>query len=70
MVEAATAKKLLSFFGSVERVFTATEKELMKVDGIGPKKAKRIRDLLTEPYGVTSSSDVVSQSDQGERRGS
>ncbi|MGQ9759501.1 MAG: ERCC4 domain-containing protein [Candidatus Methanomethylicaceae archaeon] len=70
MVEAATAKRLLSFFGSVERVFTATERELMKVDGIGPKKAKRIRDLISGAYGVTSSSDAACPPAQAEKRGS
>jgi len=68
MVEAATAKRLLSFFGSVERVFTASERELMKVEGIGPKKAKRIRGVITGKYGIRPSSRVASQGVQAERK--
>ncbi|MEM3882808.1 MAG: ERCC4 domain-containing protein [Candidatus Methanomethyliaceae archaeon] len=63
MVEAATAKKLLSFFGSVEKVFTASERELMEVEGIGPKKAKRIREVVTGAYGIKTSCGAVSQED-------
>ncbi|MDH5807138.1 MAG: ERCC4 domain-containing protein [Candidatus Methanomethylicaceae archaeon] len=64
MVELATAKRLLSYFGSVEKVFTASESELMKVKGIGPKKAKRIRSIIAGPYGAKSSSDVTSPLNQ------
>ncbi|MGC8936381.1 MAG: ERCC4 domain-containing protein [Candidatus Methanomethylicaceae archaeon] len=63
MVEVATAKKLLSYFGSVEKVFTASERELMQVDGIGPKKAKRIREVVTGIYGTTSSCGATCQGD-------
>jgi len=55
-VEALTAKKLLTALGSVQAVFTADEKTLMGVEGIGPKKAKRIRELAGDPYGVSPSS--------------
>jgi Fanconi anemia group M protein len=68
MVEAVTAKRLLSFFGSVERVFTASERELMKVEGIGPKKAKRIREVLTGAYGIKTSCGATSQEDPKEKR--
>ncbi|MDN5358664.1 MAG: hypothetical protein PWP76_507 [Candidatus Diapherotrites archaeon] len=44
------AKQLLKHFGTVERVFTASERELAQVEGIGPKRAKEIRRVLTEPY--------------------
>ncbi len=44
------AKQLLRHFGTVERVFTASERELSQVEGIGPKRAKEIRRVLTEPY--------------------
>jgi len=44
------ARQLLKHFGTVERVFTASERELAQVDGIGPKRAKEIRRVLTEEY--------------------
>jgi|GEM_PF-206489 len=50
-VEATTAKRLLAEFGSVERVFTAGCDDLMKVEGIGVKKARRIREAVTRKYG-------------------
>ncbi|WP_297437019.1 DEAD/DEAH box helicase [Thermococcus sp.] len=49
-VSATLAKRLLRHFGNVERVFTATEEELQEVEGIGPKKAREIRKILTAPY--------------------
>ncbi len=49
-VSATLAKRLLKHFGSVESVFTATEEELMEVEGIGEKKAKEIRRVITAPY--------------------
>ncbi|WP_048147980.1 DEAD/DEAH box helicase [Palaeococcus ferrophilus] len=49
-VSATLAKRLLKHFGSVERVFTATEEELMEVEGIGEKKAREIRKVITAPY--------------------
>ncbi|AIF69703.1 DEAD/DEAH box helicase [Palaeococcus pacificus DY20341] len=49
-VSATLAKRLLKHFGSVERVFTATEEELMEVEGIGEKKAREIRKVITVPY--------------------
>ncbi|MBM5805706.1 MAG: hypothetical protein FJZ49_06580 [Candidatus Verstraetearchaeota archaeon] len=68
-VEAATAKRLLSAFKTVEGVFSAGEKELMEVDGIGPKKSRRIREVAAGLYGVKPSSDEPSQGDQTGRRG-
>ena len=49
-VSATLAKRLLRHFGSVERVFTATEEELREVEGIGEKKAREIRRVITAPY--------------------
>jgi len=43
-----TANELLNYFQSVEKVFTATEEELMKVPHLGKKKAHQIRMLLCE----------------------
>ncbi|HOO55140.1 MAG TPA: ERCC4 domain-containing protein, partial [Methanothrix sp.] len=46
----AVAKNLLRHFGSVERVFAATEEELKEVDLVGPKTAERIRELVGGEY--------------------
>lgn len=70
MVEAATAKKLLTALKSVQAVFSASEKELMEVDGIGPKKAKRIREVIGQDYVVRSLSSVSSPGSRRERRDS
>jgi len=43
----ALAHRLLLEFGSVERVVTADEEELMRVPGVGRKKAARIRELMS-----------------------
>ncbi len=50
-VSSTLAKRLLRHFGNVEQVFTATEKELQEVGGIGPRKAREIRKVITAPYG-------------------
>lgn len=39
------AHRLLLEFGSVERVFTASGAALMRVRGVGSKKAAQIREL-------------------------
>ncbi|RLJ02812.1 MAG: hypothetical protein DRP11_02630 [Candidatus Aenigmatarchaeota archaeon] len=49
-VNSKIAKRLLEFFGTPEKVFTATEKELQKVEGIGKVLAGRIRNILTKKY--------------------
>ena len=49
-ISAVLAKRLLSHFKTVEAVMTASEKELMKVPGIGKKRAKEIRRVLTAVY--------------------
>ncbi|MGA1873357.1 MAG: DEAD/DEAH box helicase [Thermoplasmatota archaeon] len=41
------AGRLLSNFGSLERIFSAEEEELVKVDGIGRRKAREIRAVLS-----------------------
>ncbi len=45
------AKSLLSRLGSLERVFTAEEKDLQGAEGIGPKLAKQVRNSATHKYG-------------------
>lgn len=49
-VSVILADRLLRKFKTAERVMTASEAELMLVPGIGPKKAKRIREILTSLY--------------------
>jgi ERCC4-related helicase/ERCC4-type nuclease len=46
----AVAKNLLRHFGSVERVFAASEEELKEVELVGPKTAERIRELVGGEY--------------------
>ncbi|MEM3399216.1 MAG: ERCC4 domain-containing protein [Candidatus Micrarchaeia archaeon] len=50
LVGPTLARKLLMHFGTVENIFKASEKELMAVDGLGRKRAKLIRRLLTCEY--------------------
>ena len=45
-----TARTLLGAFGSVEAVMTATEEELLEVDGVGPVTAGRIREIVGAAY--------------------
>ncbi len=49
-VSGTLAQRLLERFGTVERVMTASERELQLVQGIGPEKAREIREVLTSPY--------------------
>jgi Fanconi anemia group M protein len=45
------AKKLLAHFGNIENIATASEEELMKIEGLGEKKAKLIRRTIEHHYG-------------------
>jgi Fanconi anemia group M protein len=49
-VSTVLARRLLQEFGCIERIVTADERELRKVEGIGEKLAKSIRKILTEKY--------------------
>ena len=40
------AKRMLEYFGTVEKVFTADEQKLICVEGIGKKKAAKIREII------------------------
>jgi len=51
MVEVSTARRLLAEFGTVQAVFSASEEDLQRVEKIGPKKARRIREVASTPYG-------------------
>ena len=44
------AKNLLEHFGSVEKVFNASENELMEVEGIGKITAQSIRKVIESKY--------------------
>lgn len=49
-VSAVLARRLLKKFGSVQAVINASEKELMEVEGIGEKKAAKIRETIKSTY--------------------
>jgi Fanconi anemia group M protein len=49
-VDTVISRALLTELGSLEKVFSAEEKDLRKVKGVGPKTAGRIRRLLTTEY--------------------
>ncbi len=44
------AERLLQHFGSVRNIFTASETELRKVEGIGEEKAARIKEIVKKDY--------------------
>ncbi len=44
------AKKLLKHFGTPEKIFTASEKDLQAVEGVGEKLARDIRKIVTKKY--------------------
>lgn len=48
----ALAESLLLEFKSIEKIFNANKYELMKVEGIGEKTAKKIREVITKEYNV------------------
>jgi len=50
LVGPKTAKRLLERFGSVKGVFNASERELEKLEKLGPKKAKKIIKLIDSKY--------------------
>ncbi len=52
------AKKLISHFGSAAAVFSASEKDLTQIDGVGEKKAKIIRRTLDYSYSSEEDSTV------------
>ncbi len=50
MIGPSAAKKLLEHFGSVEKIFTASERELQEVALIGKEKAREVRDVICTLY--------------------
>jgi ERCC4-related helicase len=49
-VSAVLARRLLERFGSVQNIMNATENELLAVEGIGEKKAAKIRETIKSMY--------------------
>lgn len=50
MIGPKSAKALLEHFGNIENIINASEKELREVEGIGEKRAKVIKALLSSEY--------------------
>lgn len=46
------ARKLLAHFKTIEKIATASEDEFKKIEGIGEKIAKRLREIFTHEYGT------------------
>lgn len=57
-VGSVIAKNLLEHFQTIERIATASEKELMEVPKVGEKTAKRIRLLMTTPYSEADKFEI------------
>jgi Fanconi anemia group M protein len=51
-ISTVLSKRILRKFKTLRKFFNATEKELMEVDGIGEKLARRIRRIIEEEYQV------------------
>ena len=49
-VGVVVAEALLEHFGSVQAVFDAPAEELVKVEGVGPKTSKKIREIIGGKY--------------------
>ncbi|MDO8538414.1 MAG: ERCC4 domain-containing protein, partial [archaeon] len=52
------AKNLLKHFGSVKKVFNASEKQLVKVEKIGEKKAKEIRKIVDAQFNENKKEEI------------
>ncbi|PTD93376.1 Hef nuclease [archaeon SCG-AAA382B04] len=50
MIGPKTAKTLLNNFGTIREIVNAEKRDLLKIEGIGEKRAKRIIEILTEKY--------------------
>ncbi len=49
-VSTVLAKRLLCHFKTPKRIFSASEKEMQEIDGIGDEKAKKIVEMLNSEY--------------------
>lgn len=56
MIGPKTAKTLLSKFGTIKEIVNAEKRDLLKIEGIGEKRANKIVDILTEKYPKTEDS--------------
>jgi ERCC4-type nuclease len=63
-VNSKLSRRLLSHFGTAKRVFSASEERLMKVEGIGKKKARSIWCLLNEKYGTVPDGEVEGKAEE------
>ena len=61
--------KLLEHFGSVRRVFAATERELLRVPGVGKGRAKEIAAFLDRAYPGRQGRLVADEAGAGEAAG-
>ena len=59
-IDSVIAHKLLSNFGTLEKIASASFEELIKVEGIGPKLAKKIYQVFHETYPGYDSSKLIS----------
>ena len=59
-IDSVTAHKLLSNFGTLEKLASASFEELIKVEGIGPKLAKKIYQVFHEVYPGYDNSKLIS----------
>ncbi len=51
------ARRLLEYFGTLRRLANATVDELLRVEGIGEKRAKEIYEILNTPFEETRGSN-------------
>lgn len=61
------ADRLLSEFETLERLFSSSELELLKVEGIGPGTAKKIRQLSSAKYAPVGPEEIkeLAERDRG-----
>jgi ERCC4-type nuclease len=51
-ISTATARALLTRFGSLQNVLSATEKDLLAVAGLGPVRTRALREMIEQPWPV------------------
>lgn len=68
MIGPVHAKNLLKRFKTIQKVFSASEKQMQKVEGIGEIRAKQIRRIATAVYGEEDKSQEKLNDDRNEQR--
>ncbi len=63
-INSKLSKRLLEQFGTVRKIFSAKEERLMKVEGIGKKKANSIWCLLNERYDKENEADPEGKTEE------